>query len=75
MFILILAQGRLDGAFCHYTEEEKFEYLNHLRENGIVNIEMECVALAAITHHVGIKCAIICVAMLDRLKGDQVSSY
>ncbi|KAK9681246.1 Phosphorylase superfamily [Popillia japonica] len=67
-------QGRLDGAFCEYTEQDKLEFLNKLRKAGIVNIEMECVPFAALTHHAGIKAAIVCVALLDRLKGDQVST-
>ncbi|XP_022919846.1 uridine phosphorylase 1-like [Onthophagus taurus] len=67
-------QARLDGAFCEYTENEKLNYLNGLREAGVVNIEMESVPFAALTHHAGIKAAIVCVALLDRLKGDQVST-
>ncbi|XP_017782199.1 PREDICTED: uridine phosphorylase 1 isoform X2 [Nicrophorus vespilloides] len=67
-------QGRLDGAFCEYTETEKLKYLEHLKEFGIVNIEMECVPFAALTHHAGIKAAIVCVALLDRFNGDQVST-
>lgn len=50
------------------------EYLEKLRDFGIVNIEMECTIFAALTHHAGIKAAIVCVALLDRLKGDQVRS-
>lgn len=34
-------QGRLDGAFCEFTETDKMEYLDKLREFGVVNIEME----------------------------------
>lgn len=34
-------QGRLDGAFCEFTENDKMEYLEKLREFGVVNIEME----------------------------------
>lgn len=70
----VAGQGRLDGAFCYYTEEEKFAFLNRARNLGVANIEMEAVALAAITHQVGIKTAVICVTILDRLKGDQVSN-
>ncbi|XP_074039227.1 uridine phosphorylase 1 isoform X1 [Leptinotarsa decemlineata] len=65
-------QGRLDGAFCDYTEAEKMEYLENLRSNGIKNIEMEATPFAALTHHAGIKAADVCVTLLDRLKGDQV---
>ncbi|XKL59527.1 hypothetical protein PGB90_000543 [Kerria lacca] len=66
-------QGRLDGAFCHFSEEDKYKYLNMAKEKGVTNIEMESLALAAITHHVGIKSAVICVTLLDRLKGDQIN--
>uniref|UniRef100_A0A2M4BPI6 Uridine phosphorylase n=1 Tax=Anopheles marajoara TaxID=58244 RepID=A0A2M4BPI6_9DIPT len=65
-------QGRLDGAFCNFTEADKMEYLQRLRDFGIVNIEMECTIFAALTHYAGIRAAIVCVTLLDRLKGDQV---
>lgn len=67
-------QGRLDGAFCQYAEEDKFAFLNYVNSLGVTNIEMEAVGLAAITNHVGIKAAVICVTLLDRLKGDQIST-
>lgn len=86
-------QGRLDGAFCEFTETDKMEYLDKLREFGVVNIEMEgkprlvismdslpnvfnpitATIFAALTHHAGIKAAIVCVALLNRLNGDQVT--
>ncbi|XP_044259337.1 uridine phosphorylase 1-like isoform X1 [Tribolium madens] len=65
-------QGRTDGAFCDYTESEKMEYLTGLQSNGVKNIEMEVIPFAALTHHAGIRAAVVCVALLDRLKGDQV---
>lgn len=34
-------QGRLDGAFCEFTENDKMEYLQKLSDFGVVNIEME----------------------------------
>lgn len=67
-------QGRLDGAFCDYSENDKMDYLESVREQGVVNIEMETVPFAALTHHAGIKAACVCVALLNRLKGDQVST-
>ncbi|XP_055851087.1 uridine phosphorylase 1-like isoform X1 [Episyrphus balteatus] len=67
-------QGRLDGAFCDYTESDKLEYLQTLRSNGVVNIEMESTVFAALTYHAGIKAAVVCVALLNRLNGDQVNS-
>uniref|UniRef100_A0A6P7GKX5 Uridine phosphorylase 1-like n=1 Tax=Diabrotica virgifera virgifera TaxID=50390 RepID=A0A6P7GKX5_DIAVI len=68
-------QGRLDGAFCEYTEAEKMEYLERLVSNGIKNIEMEATTFAALTHHAGISAAIVCVTLLDRLKGDQIPRW
>lgn len=70
---LCLGQGRLDGAFCDFSETDKMDYLQKLQKHGVVNIEMESLAFSALTHHAGIKSAVICVAILDRLKGDQVS--
>lgn len=68
-----IGQGRLDGAFCDFTENDKMEYLQKLHDFGVVNIEMECTIFAALTHHAGIRSAIVCVALLNRLNGDQVS--
>jgi len=67
-------QGRLDGAFCEYSEQDKIDYLQKVSDEGVINIEMESIPFAALTHHAGIKAAIICVALLDRFKGDQVST-
>lgn len=71
----IKGQGRLDGAFCNFSENDKMEYLNKLHNFGVVNIEMECTVFAALTAHAGIRSAIVCVTLLDRLKGDQVYIY
>ncbi|CAG9818428.1 unnamed protein product [Phaedon cochleariae] len=65
-------QGRLDGAFCDYTETEKMQFLESLSANGVRNIEMEATVFSALTNQAGIKAADICVTLLDRLKGDQV---
>jgi uridine phosphorylase len=65
-------QGRLDGAFCDYTEKEKMSYIQHLSRSGVTNIEMESLAFAALTHHAGIRAAVVCVSLLDRMVGDQV---
>jgi uridine phosphorylase len=50
------------------------EYLNKIHSAGVVNIEMESLSFAALTHHAGIKSAVICVTLVDRLKGDQVGT-
>jgi uridine phosphorylase len=68
----VSGQGRLDGAFCDFTEADKMQYLNRIHKAGVVNIEMESLSFAALTHHAGIKSAVVCVTLMDRLKGDQV---
>jgi uridine phosphorylase len=48
------------------------EYLEKIHSEGVLNVEMESLAFAALTHHAGIRSAVICVTIVDRLKGDQV---
>ncbi|XP_055506778.1 uridine phosphorylase 1-like isoform X2 [Leucoraja erinacea] len=67
-------QARLDGAFCHYTAEDKMNYLHCAIESGIRNIEMESAVFAAMCNRSGLPGAVICVTLLDRLQGDQISS-
>ncbi|XP_076009978.1 uridine phosphorylase 1-like [Genypterus blacodes] len=67
-------QGRLDGAFCSYTEKDKQDYLNKASEAGVCNIEMESLVFAAMCKLSGVRAAVVCVTLLDRLKGDQLSS-
>ena len=74
-FFLCLGQARLDGAFCSYTEKEKMEYIEWLKEGGVANIEMESTCFAALTYQAGIRSAIVCVALLDRLNEDQVTQW
>ena len=63
----------MDGTICEFSEDEKMAYLRRVHDKGVVNIEMECTALGALCHRVGVKCAVVCVTLVDRLKGDQVS--
>ena len=65
-------QGRLDGAICEYNEEDKMNYLKKVAEAGVKNMEMEALVFGALTHMAGIRSAVVCVTLLDRLKGDQV---
>ncbi len=65
----------MDGAFCEFDEAQKMEYLRRLNEAGVKNIEMEATCFAALTHMAGIRSAIVCVTLLDRLNGDQVRKY
>ncbi|KAL4713672.1 hypothetical protein ACJJTC_004203 [Scirpophaga incertulas] len=67
-------QGRLDGPFCNYTEADKMAFLRKLSSLGIRNIEMEANAFGAITKEAGVRAAIVCVTLLNRLDGDQVTS-
>ncbi|XP_021374012.1 uridine phosphorylase 2-like [Mizuhopecten yessoensis] len=65
-------QARLDGAFCDYTPEDKMAFLKRAHSRRVANIEMESLCFAAMTHRAGIKSAVLCVTLLDRLKGDQI---
>ncbi|CAH1972409.1 unnamed protein product [Acanthoscelides obtectus] len=50
-------------------------FLKNLKEkHNVTNIEMEIIPFAALTHHAGIRAAVVCVALLDRLRGDQVAT-
>lgn len=67
-------QGRLDGAFCSYTEKDKQDYLRAAHAAGVRNIEMESSVFAAMCSACGLRAAVVCVTLLDRLQGDQISS-
>ena len=68
-------QGRMDGALApDYTEEEHMIWLQKIYAAGGRNMEMECTQFAAFCKRAGIPAAIVCVALLNRLKGDQVTS-
>lgn len=63
----------MDGCICEFSQQEQTDYIKRLQQTGIVNIEMECTVLASLCQKTGVKGAIICVALLDRMKGDQVT--
>ncbi|XP_062986633.1 uridine phosphorylase 1-like isoform X2 [Elgaria multicarinata webbii] len=67
-------QARLDGAICSYTEEEKQQYLKAAFKAGVRNIEMESSVFAAMCNLSGIKGAVVCVTLLNRLEGDQITT-
>lgn len=67
-------QGRLDGAICDYSVEDKLEFLNAAHEAGVRNIEMESLQFGAFTKHVGVSAVTICSVLLNRLNGDQIGS-
>lgn len=68
------AQVRMDGAICEYTSEDKMEFLRKLRDLGVVNIEMESSVFASMCCHTNVKCAIVCVTLVNRLEGDQITA-
>jgi len=68
-------QGRLDGAVrTWYTEEDKMRFLKKAHNAGVRNIEMEAPAFGAFCNRAGIRGAIVCCSIVNRLKGDQISS-
>ncbi|VDM33269.1 unnamed protein product [Hydatigera taeniaeformis] len=67
-------QGRLDGAICEYTEEEKMAFLKKAYDSGVRNLEMESLGFAAFCQHLKIKAAVICVTLVNRLVSDQIST-
>lgn len=70
-----LEQFRLDGAIRMETLESKMAWLEWIHDEGVRNIEMEGAMLAGYLNHWGFPSfAMICVAILNRLEGDQVTS-
>jgi len=68
-------QCRLDGAFCSYTQEEKMAFLKKAHDEcGVRNFEMESLVMTASCYRANLKCAVVCVAYLDRFHGDYVTS-
>lgn len=67
-------QARLDGAFCSYTEKEKQNYLADAYAAGVRNIEMESSVFAAMCKLSNLRAGVVCVTLLDRQKGDQLTS-
>lgn len=70
-----LEQYRLDGAICLETPETKMVWLHRLAEHGVKNVEMEGAMFAGYLNHWGFsRFAMICVTLLNRLEGDQVTA-
>ena len=69
-------QGRRDGALKPpYSIQDRMEFLQKIHDQaGVRNIEMESTEFAAFCNRAGIPAAIVCVALLNRLKGDQVEA-
>lgn len=68
-------QARLDGVLPPgYDIQSQQTFLRHLHAAGVRNIEMEASAFAMFVHRAGIRGAVVCATLLDRLQGDQVSA-
>ena len=67
-------QGRLDGAICEYTIDDKMKFLQRASEQGVKNVEMESLQFGAFCNKIKVRSIVVCVALLNRLKGDQVTS-
>lgn len=63
-----LAQARLDGAFADYSDEQSMQYLRNCQEQGVTNIEMESLPLAAFATKMSVPAAIVCAVLVDRLE-------
>ncbi|KAK6045037.1 hypothetical protein COOONC_17459, partial [Cooperia oncophora] len=48
-------QMRLDGFFCEYKSDDKYEFLKRLHDRGVRNIEMESTCFASMTYRAGVK--------------------
>jgi len=67
-------QGRLDGAFCDFSNDEKLGFIQRAHDkHNIKNIEMEASLFLAMCNRARVPSAVACVALLNRLDGDQVS--
>jgi uridine phosphorylase len=70
-----LEQFRLDGAICMETPESKMAWLEWIHAAGVRNIEMEGTMLAGYLNHWGFpRFAMICVTIVNRLEGDQITA-
>lgn len=70
-----IEQMRLDGAIRLAGEAEKFRWLDWIYGKGVRNIEMEGAMLAGFMNHWGFgEFAMICCTIVDRRRGDQVTS-
>jgi uridine phosphorylase len=67
-------QGRLDGAICEYTLQDKMDFLDRASKEGVKNVEMESLQFGAFCNKINVRSIVVCVALLNRLKGDQVTS-
>jgi len=66
-------QGRVDGAVCSFSASDKMAFLKRAHEDfGVVNMEMEALVISSFCKRVQIKCAVLCVSIVNRLEGDEI---
>ena len=61
-------QGRTDGFFCDYTEEDKFEFLKRVYDAGVRNIEMEALLFLALAQRAHVRAGVLCAVIVNRMK-------
>lgn len=67
-------QGRVDGAYCSFTQKDQTQFLTQLYQQGVRNIEMEAVQLSAIVHRAGYSCAVVCLVLINRLEKEHIEA-
>jgi len=69
------SQCRLDGALCDYTEQDKFDFIRKAyNDHGVLNMEMEANVFLSFCNRLKIPGAVVCCSIVNRLKGDQITS-
>jgi len=69
------SQCRLDGALCDYTAQDKFDFIRKAyNEHGVLNMEMEANVFLSFCNRLDIPGAVVCVTIVNRLNGDQITS-
>lgn len=68
------SQGRMNGAFCDFDEEQQEAFLKKCQMHHILNFEMESLALAAFSKRARITAACVCVVLVDRAESDSVDA-
>lgn len=69
------AQGRIDGAFCNFSEADKYAWLKDISENqGIINFEMSAAIFLSMCNRAKVQTACLAVSIVNRLKSDQITN-
>lgn len=61
-------QGRTDGFFCDYSEEDKFEFLKRIHDAGVRNMEMEALLFLAFAQRAHVRGGVVCAVIVNRMK-------